>query len=918
MSARIFISYARADGGDASERLIKLLASNGHSAWKDLRELGPEKTVWPQIEQALETAEFLIVLITPAALKSEYIRKEWREARRNGATMMPVMAMKQSRSTLPRWLRRGEVYDLTEPAHREKFLARLNSTGGTFRADWDAGLEIETFIARPRLFAQIKAQLLSETSEPLSLTSALQGRGGYGKSVLAGEIARDPEIRDAYIDGVFWVSLGQDNPDVLGQINHLIRRISGAGGAPDVNTAAEELRRLLEKRDVLIILDDVWRRQDLYTFAKATGQGNASLLATTRKLDALPPSAQTIDISGMEPDEAVALLSYGLAPNATEQRALSAFAADFWHWPQLLAIAKGLLRGRLRDGETLLHALKTIADGARRGVVPGTDERERTIANVMQMGIDDLDPADRERFKALAVVPEDTAIPVAILAPLWRLSQYEAEEFARLLLDRRLIQSRDLSDPSVGARIRMHDDMLWYLGAIADETSKRALHSALLGLHRPASGNWAELGQDRSALHYLWRYLLWHLEQAGEDETANALRIDYAWIKAKLTLMGIDGLLTDYRLRPADRSAALVGNALQLSRHALDHDRGQLGFQLFGRLNDVCRNQFETLCTNAKLDTSPLSPVLLRLALDGAELDLRLMRLGGHEGSISSVACSPDNSCIVSGGIDGTLRLWDAETGAALGEPLHGHEGGFWSVAFSPDGSRIISGGDDGMLRLWDTATGAALGEPQRRQRGLVRCFAFSPDGNRIAGCGRDGTLRLWDAATAAALSKPLGGHEDMVSSAAFSPDGSRIVSGGADGTLCLWGGATGAAMGEPLRGHEDWITSVAFSPCGRRFVSGCSDGMLCLWNTSTGAALSAPLRGHEDMVLSVILTPDGSHIVSGAADGTLCLWSAVTGKVMGVMTFDAEITSVAGSQTLLAVGDALGNVHILHWNVIT
>ena len=660
MSARIFISYARSDGRAASERLIKILASNGHSVWQDLRELGSEETVWPQIEKALKTAEFLIVLITPAALKSDYIRKEWREAQRNGATIMPVMAMVQSRSTLPRWLRRGEVYDLVEPAHCEKFLARLNSTGGTFRADWDAGLEIETFIARPRLFVQIKAQLLSETSEPLSLTSALQGRGGYGKSVLAGEIARDPDIRDAYIDGVFWVNLGQDNPDVLGQINHLIRRISGAGGAPDVNTAAEELRRLLEKRNVLLILDDVWRKQDLYPFAKATGQGNATLLATTRKLDALPFSAQTIDISGMEPDEAVALLSCGLAPDATEQRALSAFAADFWHWPQLLAIANGLLRGRLRDGETLLHALKTIADGARQGVVPGTDERERTIANVMQMGIDDLDPADRERFKTLAVVPEDTAIPVAILAPLWGLSQYEAEEFARLLLDRRLIQSRDLSDPSVGARIRMHDDMLWYLGVITDEATKRELHKALLAAHRPESGNWADLEQAQPALHYLWRYLLWHLEQAGEDKTANALRIDYAWIKAKLCCQGIRALAADYHPQPSERMAALVGEALHHSYRVLERDHSQLGFQLFGRLKPLAESEISRLCDDAKNDIGLFDPVALKL------FHPQSRQLRTEFGAVKNIAISTDGHVILSIGWNGALRFWCTATGDEL------------------------------------------------------------------------------------------------------------------------------------------------------------------------------------------------------------------------------------------------------------
>ena len=55
----------------------------------------------------------------------------------------------------------------------------------------------------------------------------------------------------------------------------------------------------------------------------------------------------------------------------------------------------------------------------------------------------------------------------------------------------------------------------------------RDLHANLLAPHRPASGNWAELSQTDPALRYLWRHLLWHLEQAGSAADANDLRVAY-------------------------------------------------------------------------------------------------------------------------------------------------------------------------------------------------------------------------------------------------------------------------------------------------------------------------------------------------------------------------------------------------------
>ena len=290
--------------------------------------------------------------------------------------------------------------------------------------------------------------------------------------------------------------------------------------------------------------------------------------------------------------------------------------------------------------------------------------------------------------------------------------------------------------------------------------------------------------------------------------------------------------------------------------------------------------------------TVAFSPDGSRIVSGGADGTIRMWAvntgatlgeiLRGHEDSVRSVAFSPDGSRIVSGGDDGTLRLWDATTGAALGEPLRGHEGLVWSVAFSPDGTRIVSGGDDGTLRLWDASSGAALSERWRREGGGIRSAAFSPNGSRIVSGSEDGTLRLWDASTATALGEPLLGHTGGVASVAFSPDGSNIVSGSDDSTLRRWDAATGAALGEPLIGHEDGVASVAFSLDGSRIVSGGDDGTLRHWDAATGAALGEPLRGHEGWVMSASLSPDGSRIVSGGEDGTLRLWEAATGTALG------------------------------------
>ena len=85
-----------------------------------------------------------------------------------------------------------------------------------------------------------------------------------------------------------------------------------------------------------------------------------------------------------------------------------------------------------------------------------------------------------------------------------------------------------------------------------------------------------------------------------------------------------------------------------------------------------------------------------------------------------SAAFSPDGKRIVTASEDKTARLWDAETGKPIGEPLKGHTDSVMSAAFSPDGKRIVTASDDKTARLWDAETGKQIGEPLTRPYGAA------------------------------------------------------------------------------------------------------------------------------------------------------------------------------------------------------
>ncbi|KAH9834893.1 uncharacterized protein C8Q71DRAFT_837694 [Rhodofomes roseus] len=79
-----------------------------------------------------------------------------------------------------------------------------------------------------------------------------------------------------------------------------------------------------------------------------------------------------------------------------------------------------------------------------------------------------------------------------------------------------------------------------------------------------------------------------------------------------------------------------------------------------------------------------------------------------HTHTVTSLAFSPDGKHLASAFYDGTVRVWDAQTGALVLPPLTGHTDTVWSVAFSPDAQHIATGSGDKTVRIWDVTVGAS------------------------------------------------------------------------------------------------------------------------------------------------------------------------------------------------------------------
>jgi WD40 repeat protein len=135
------------------------------------------------------------------------------------------------------------------------------------------------------------------------------------------------------------------------------------------------------------------------------------------------------------------------------------------------------------------------------------------------------------------------------------------------------------------------------------------------------------------------------------------------------------------RAQYPDRAALeLIHEALRLSSHVIERDPGQFSPQLVGRLLPYCDIPAIGQFTGEISAAAPcpwLRPLQPALHPPGTAL---VRTLEGHSDSVNGVAMTADGKRAVSASSDGTLKVWDLESGRAL-RTLEGHDGSVSGVA---------------------------------------------------------------------------------------------------------------------------------------------------------------------------------------------------------------------------------------------
>ncbi|MGW7045547.1 TIR domain-containing protein [Streptomyces avermitilis] len=524
-------------------------------------------TNWPSfIVEAARWSRRTIGVLSPAYEESDMARVEWAEAMRLDPLgverrLIPVRIEDFAPATL---LGQYQYIDLVGLAEDESRKCLLDGLAAAIGGEWDmesvpfriparrtprapvrttANLPPPVpalppqYVERTPLLAGVRDLLLRARETPGATAVGLVGMGGSGKSTLARAAAADAEVRSRF-DEVLWVEAGPATEPTECQY-----RLSAALGdgrpVSDVTSGLERLRELVAGEPRLVVVDDVWHREQLDAL-DLTGS-SCVLLVTTRVRDVLARRGPVCPVEPLDSGLGHRVLAAwagrtaeGLPPEATE--VVEACGG--------LALALAAAGGLIADGwswESVLTRLRQVDLVQLRADFP--DYPQPHLMAAFDVSVSLLDAASRERYLRLAVFEGRAPVPIEVAGLLWRaegltetpevpggsatVSDPAVEDVFVALARRSLLQY-----DATTRHFTLHDLQFAYIRHTVGATSGlRRLHHSLasaflerwgglhLGLPVTASVDFGTDPVDRYGL----AHLVAHLASAGDHEDVHAL-----------------------------------------------------------------------------------------------------------------------------------------------------------------------------------------------------------------------------------------------------------------------------------------------------------------------------------------------------------------------------------------------------------
>ncbi|XP_071541651.1 striatin-3 isoform X4 [Panulirus ornatus] len=301
--------------------------------------------------------------------------------------------------------------------------------------------------------------------------------------------------------------------------------------------------------------------------------------------------------------------------------------------------------------------------------------------------------------------------------------------------------------------------------------------------------------------------------------------------------------------------------------------------------------------------------------------------LRSHFDGVRALCFHPQEPTLITASEDATLKLWNlqktvpAKKSASLDvEPVYtfrGHLGPVLCLAINSDGEKCYSGGIDGTIRIWnvpssnidpyDSYDPSVVGGSLSGHTDAVWGLTFHPQRQHLLSCAADSTVRLWSADARSPLLYTYAVEKDGI------PTSVDFVYESSNQFVCSFNTAncvvfdleTGKPImrldTEPDQGSNSLnrqINRVVSHPTLPLTITGHEDRHIRFWDNNSGRLVQS-MVAHLDSVTSLAVDPNGLYLLSGSHDCSIRLWQLDSKQCVQEITahrkkFDESIFDVA------------------------
>lgn len=289
-------------------------------------------------------------------------------------------------------------------------------------------------------------------------------------------------------------------------------------------------------------------------------------------------------------------------------------------------------------------------------------------------------------------------------------------------------------------------------------------------------------------------------------------------------------------------------------------------------------------------------------AVDGAQAFEVKLTAG-----VTTLAWRRDNKQVAAGLANGSIVLIDPADGK-VGAEIGAHEGAVTGLQFSANNTQLHSAGADGLAKRWPTTIAATL--EGFKEAKPVNAMALQPSGTLVVTAAGDGA-HVWNRADGK-LVRSLEELTGDVSAVAFSSNGAQVVTGAADKVARTFDPNTGK-VSKAFPAMPGKITAVALTPNLQTVIVADETGAIKLFK-ATDATEERTLLGVTGAIRAVAVLANATQLITAGDDKQVRFWNLADGTEARKVAFDQEVTalSLSANNTLLAVGLANGSIRLV------